>query len=89
LRDAAEIPRRAYVDDQDHRQFSLFGEFLHECRAKPRRDVPIDRPYLVTRLVLAHVLEVHPASLENAVVITREHRLHETLRLDLKRADFL
>ena len=63
--------------------------FFTKAVPKPRRHVPIDRADLIARLILAHVLEVHPASLEDAVVIAREDRLHEALGLDLERADFL
>jgi hypothetical protein len=56
--------------------------------AVPRRDVPIDRPDFVPWLIFAHILEVHAASFENAVVIARKHRLHEALRFDFEGADF-
>ena len=86
LRDAAEVARRADVDDQHHRQLALFREFLHEGGAEPRGHVPVDRANFVARLVFAHVFEIHPAPFEDAVVIARESRLHETLGLDLERA---
>ena len=72
LRRTAEISRCAHIHDQHHRQFALFGEFLDERGPHPRRHVPIDRANFVARLILAHFLEVHPASFEDAVVIAGE-----------------
>src|SRR6266446_3820439 len=89
LRNAPEISGRAHVHDQDHRQLTFLREFLDEGRAESRRHVPIDRSNLITRLIFAHLVEVHPATLEDAVVITGKDRLHKTLGLDFERADFL
>src|SRR5205085_931605 len=89
LRDAAEISGRAHVHDQDHRQLTFLREFFDKGGAEPRGHVPIDGTNLITRLIFAHFIEVHPATLEDAVVIAREDCLHETLGLDFERADFL
>ncbi len=88
LRVAAEIAGCADVHDQHDGQFPLFGELLDESGSEPRRYVPIDRADLVAGLILADLLEVHPAALEDAVVIARENSLDETLGLDFERADF-
>ena len=89
LRDAAEISRSAHIDHEHDRELAFLGEFFHKGVAEPRRHVPIDRANFVAGLVLAHVLEIHPAPFEDAVVIAREGGLHETFGLDLERADFL
>src|SRR5438552_14322423 len=72
LRGAAEISRRANIDNQHHGQLALFGKFLYERAAEARRHIPIDRTNFVARLILAHVLKIHPPSLENTVVIAGE-----------------
>ena len=89
LRIAAEISRRAHIHDEHHGELALLREFLHEGVAHARGHIPIDRADFIAGLILAHFVEVHPAPLEDAVVIARENGLHETLGLDLERADFL
>ena len=63
--------------------------FLTNGVPEPRRHVPIDRANFVARLILAHVLEIHPATFEDAVVIAGEGGLDEPVGLDFERADFL
>ena len=89
LRVAAEISRGAHVHHQHHSQLAFFGEFFDERRPEPRGHVPIDRANFVAGLIFAHLIEVHPASFEDAVVIAGENRLHQTLGLDFERADLL
>ena len=82
---AAEFPRRAHIHHQHDRQLALLGEFLHERipvhLAEPRRHVPVDRAHLVARRVFAHLLEVHPAALEDAPVLPRKRRRDQPARL--------
>ena len=89
LRVAAEISRSADVHDQNHGQLAFLGEFFHKRGAEARGHVPIDGADFVARLIFAHFIEVHPAAFENAVVITGENGLDQTLGFDLERADFL
>src|SRR5205823_67548 len=51
---AAEFARRAYVHDEHHRELALLGEFLDESIPHARRDVPVNRPHVIARLVFAH-----------------------------------
>ena len=85
---AAEFARRAHIHDEHHRQLALLGEFLDERIAHARRDVPVNRAHVVTRLILAHFLEVHSAPLECRAILTRESRLHEPAGLELNVTDF-
>ena len=89
LRGAAEISRGAHIHDQHDGEFAFFGEFFDKRGAHPRGDVPIDRANFVAGLILAHILEVHPASFEDTVVIAGEGGLDETAGFDFESADFL
>ena len=51
--------------------------FLTKAVAQSRGYVPIDRADFIARLIFAHILKVHPASLEDAVIIAREDGLDE------------
>ena len=86
---ASEISRGTYIDHEQHRQLTFLGEFLHERRPESRGHVPVDRADFIARLILADLIEVHPAAFENAVVIAGKNRLHETFGLDFERADLL
>src|SRR5271169_3243565 len=44
----SEISRSTDIHQQKNREFALFREFLYKCSARPRRDIPIDGPHLVS-----------------------------------------
>jgi nitrite reductase/ring-hydroxylating ferredoxin subunit len=50
---------------------------------------PVDRPNLIPRLIFADIFEVHPAPLEDAMIITRKDGLDETFGFDLESADLI
>ena len=62
--------------------------FLTNARTHPRGHIPINRANFVAGLIFAHFFEIHPASLEDAVVIAGEGGLDEALCLDFECADF-
>ncbi len=88
LRDAAKTAGGAHVDHEHDCELALFGELFHKGHAEARGHIPIDRANLVARLILADFVEIHPAPLEDAVIIPRKNRLHQPAGLDLERADF-
>src|ERR1700730_1994861 len=88
LRGAPKIPRCANIDNQHDCKFTFLCEFLHERGPEPRGHIPVNRANIVARLIFAHILEIHSASLKHTVVIARERGLDQTLGLDLQRADF-
>ena len=89
LRRRAEVTRGAQVDDQHDRQFALLAELLHERTPGARGHVPVDRADLVAGHVLAHLLEVDAAALEDRVVLPGEGLLGEPLGADLDVPDLL
>src|SRR5439155_24959692 len=66
----------------------FFGNLFHERVSKSRGHVPIDCPNFVARLIFAHIFEIHPAALEDAMVIAGEDGLDQTLRFNFQRTDF-
>ena len=55
----------------------------------PRRDVPIDGPDIISRLVFAHLVEIHPLALEDAVILARQRLAHEAVGANLNLPDLL
>src|SRR4029450_12258703 len=76
--------RAREVDGQHHRELTLLDVSLYEGTAHARRDVPVDGAHFVSRLVLAHLGELHPLPLEHGAVLAREERVHEPARLELQ-----
>ena len=72
LRARAEQARAAHVHHQHQRQLAFLDELLDERMVHPRGDVPVNRAHLVAGLVFAHLVEVHPLALEDAVVLAGE-----------------
>ena len=87
LRHAAEAPRRAHVHGEDDGEFALFGEVLDVQVARARGDVAVDEAHLVAGVVRAHVLEVHPAPLEDGVVLPAEGRVDQPPRAQFEAAN--
>ena len=75
---ASEIARGADIDHEHDGQFALLSEFFDKWRVHARGDVPIDRPDFVTRRVFAHLLEIHPPPLEDAMIRPGKHRVDQT-----------
>jgi hypothetical protein len=72
LLSGAEPSGTAQVHHEHHGQLPLLAELLHERMVHPRGDVPVDGAHLVTGLVLANLVEVHPLPLEGRVVLAGE-----------------
>ena len=86
---AAERARRRDVDQQHHGQLALLAVLLDVGEAGAGGDVPVDRADVVARLVLAHLLELHAAPLEGALVLAGEDVGDQPLGADLDRLDLL
>ena len=72
LLDGPEGAGGAHIREDHDRELALFLEKLHVRVAHPRGHVPIFAPHVIPYLILPHLLELHAASFENAVVFTRE-----------------
>jgi len=86
---AAEASRSAEVHQEDNRELAFFAEFLDERLAGPRSDVPVDAPDIVTRLVFAHLIELHPPSLEDAFIFAGQDVVHHLGGVNLDIANLL
>src|SRR5438067_8751740 len=86
---AAKVTRCAHIYDQHHRELAFLGKLFHERAAEPCRYVPIDRANLIARLIFAHLFKIHPATLEDAVVIAGEGGFDQSAGLDFEPADLL
>src|SRR5262249_47992472 len=49
----------------------------------PRRHVPIDRPHLIPRLILPHLLKIHSLPFEHTMILPRQRLRHHPVRPDL------
>jgi hypothetical protein len=81
--DGSKSLRARQVDDEHHGQLALLDVPLHEGSPHARGDVPIDRAHLVAGLVLAHLGELHPLTLEYRAVLAREDGVDEPARAEL------
>jgi hypothetical protein len=68
----AEVHRRGKVDGQQDGEIALFDELFDVRSAAPRRDVPVDEPDVITRLVFAHLRKLDPAPVKCGVILTRK-----------------
>jgi hypothetical protein len=84
----AEAPRRAHVEEEGDHQLALLHETLYIRSAHARGDVPVDGANVVAGLVFAHLVELHPLSLEHAVVFAGEDVVHHAARRDLDAPHF-
>ena len=87
LRMGAKQSRAADVHHQHQRQFAFLDELLYERMVHPRRDVPIDGPDIISRLVLAHLVEVHPLALKDAMVLPGQRLAHQPVSPNLDLPD--
>src|SRR3712207_1176013 len=78
----------AYIDQEHHRQLTLFFKHLAERVAEPRRNVPVNKPNVVACIIFPYFPERHPLSLKGTVVFAREQVAGELLAFDLQLADF-
>ena len=77
LLDGPEASRSTEVHQEHDRELTLFAEFLDERLAGPGRDVPVDGADIVPRLVFPHLVELHPAPLEYALVFSGQDVVHD------------
>ena len=87
LPDASEVAGGTDIEHDHHRHLPLLGELLDVGLPCAGRDVPVDRADLVARRVGPDLFEVHPAPLEDALVLAGERRLHEPPRAEFEAAD--
>ena len=85
--DATKITRGADIEDNHHGHLALLGELLDVGLPGARRNIPVNGTDLVSGRVGANLFEVHAASLEDTLVLTREGGLHQSARAQLKSAD--
>ena len=67
---ASEITGGAHIENDHHRHLPLFGELLDIGFPGAGGDIPVNGADLVSRSVGTHLLEVHPPSLEDALVLS-------------------
>src|SRR2546422_3151483 len=79
----AEPSARGHVDGEVDVELALLAVLLYVGDAHPRGDVPVDGPDIVSRLVLAHLLEVEAQATENAAVRADHRFVGQDARLDL------
>ena len=74
---------RADVDREEDVELALLAEFLDVGNVHPGGDVPVDRADIVSRLVLADLLEIESGAPEDAAIRANERLVREDARLDL------
>ena len=84
----AEKPGAAHVHHQHEGQLAFLDELLDKRMVHPRRHVPIDGADFVARLVFAHLLEIHPLALEDAMVLAAQRLGHQPGGAQLDLPDF-
>ena len=55
----------------------------------PGRNIPVDRPHLISGLVFAHLIKIHALAFEHAVIGAGDCLADEAVRANLDLADFL
>ena len=79
----------AHVDEQHHRQLTLFFEYLDVRGVVAGCHIPVHIAHIVAVLILANLAEGHTASLEGAMVLARKYLVGQGFRLDLYLPDLL
>src|ERR1039458_5343374 len=70
-------------------ELALLHELLDERMVHPRGDIPVNRADLIARLVLAHLVEVHPLTLKDAMVLAGQRLANEAVGPNLNLPDLL
>ena len=83
----SEIAGGADIQHDHHGHLTLFREFLDIRFPCPRGHIPVDGADLVAGRVGTHLLEVHPAPLEDALILPGKRRLHESPGAELEASD--
>src|SRR5579862_5097885 len=78
----AKCPRGRNVHREDHAEFALLTVTLHERPAHAVGHVPVNVPDVVTGVVLAQILEIHPTPLEMTEVGAHHHIVYEPVGAD-------
>jgi hypothetical protein len=89
LVDGSGAAARARIDEDHHGHLTLLDVLLDVSDAGPRSDVPVDAPHFVARLVLPHLIKIHPAPLEYGVVLPCHEVLHQPHGPEFDLPDFL
>ena len=85
----SKVERTAHIDEQHHGEFALLLKHLDVWSVEARRDIPVDVPDVVAKLILAHLAERHSPSLEGRMVLSGEDICAQSARLDLYLPYFL
>ena len=72
------------VDGDEHGQIALLDELLHVRHAAARGHVPVDRPDVVARHVLANLRKLDPVAVKCRVIVAGESRANETRAHELQ-----
>ena len=77
------------IDSQHDRELALLDVAFHVRTLHAGCDVPIDAAHLVAGLILPHLGELHPLSLEDGAILAAEQRVNESARAQLEQLDLL
>jgi hypothetical protein len=88
LLNRARAGRAARVHEDHHRHLTLFDVFFDVRDSGPCGDVPVDAPDFVAGLIFPHLVEIHPAALEDGVVLAGHEIFDEADGAHLDLADF-
>ncbi len=81
---ASNLGRRALIHQQEDGEFALFVMPAQVGDAEPRSDAPVDGADVVTRLVLAYVLELDAAAAEGTCVVAGREVAHQPARREFE-----
>ena len=79
----AELTRAGEVDQEEDGQLALFDVLLDVGMTCAGGHVPVDGADVVAELVFAHLGELHPAALEDGVVLAGQRLVHQPVGADL------
>ncbi len=86
---AAKRTGRRQVHHKNDGQLTLFLKTLHVGMPHACGHVPVYRAHLVTRLVFAHLVELHALPLENALILAGQNIIHGFAGVNLEVSNFL
>ena len=86
---SAKVERTAHIDEQHHCEFALLLKHLDVWAVESCRDIPVDVPDVVAKLIFAHLAKRHSPSLEGRVVLSGKDIRAQSSRLYLYLPYFL